>query len=104
MAFDPTHDESFVSLEPFDEAPSPANAVEELVRHVVAAHLEVDACDVRAAHELERDLGITRLGLVLIALDLEDLERVNLPFERLADVRTVADLARVVARAPTAVH
>jgi acyl carrier protein len=104
MAFDRTSDASFRSLEPDDRLATSGDALEELVCHVVAAHLEVDACDVRPGHVLEHDLGISRLGLVLIALDLEDLERVSMPFEALSEVRTVSDLARLLKCAPTAVH
>jgi acyl carrier protein len=94
MAFD-LSDSELSSFDAFDQAPG-HQGHEDLVRHVIAAHLEIDAADVRPSLQLERDLGITRLGLVLIGLDLEDLERASLPFERLADVRTVADLGRLL--------
>ncbi len=97
MAFD-LSDANLTAFDTFDETPRHLG-LEDLVRHVVAAHLELDAADVRPALQFERDLGISRLGLVLIGLDLEDHERVSLPFERLAEVRTVADLARLLGEA-----
>lgn len=97
MAFD-LSDSELSAFDAFDAGPG-VGGHEDLVRHVIAAHLEIDAADVRPSLQLERDLGITRLGLVLIGLDLEDLERASLPFERLADVRTVADLGRLLGEA-----
>ena len=74
-------------------------SAEELVRHVVAVHLECSTSEVRARDDLTRDLGITRLRLMLIGLDLEDVLDVALPFEVLERVRTVADLVRCVSAA-----
>jgi acyl carrier protein len=82
-----------------DDRPQRHPPIEELVRHVVAAHLECSTSEVRPRDDLEKDLGITRLGVVLIGLDLEDVLDVALPFETMDPVRTVADLARVVAEA-----
>jgi acyl carrier protein len=71
-----------------------ATAAEQVCRSVVAAHLELGVEAVQPWQHLEKELGITRLGLVLIGLDLEDLEHVTLPFELLGEVETVAQLGR----------
>lgn len=68
----------------------------DIVREAVALHLEVGVSSIRAEQNLRRDLGLTPLALVLIALDLEDIETLSIPFEPLNDVDTVADLARLV--------
>jgi acyl carrier protein len=73
---------------------SSAPAAEQVCRSMIAAHLEVSLEAVQPWQSLEKDLGITRLGLVLIGLDLEDLEHVTLPFELLGEVETVAQLGR----------
>lgn len=70
--------------------------LEQMLNDVLAAHLEISASSIKPDLELLADLGIYPLGLVLIALDIEDIEGVELPIERLEDVKTVADLARVV--------
>jgi len=74
-------------------------AIEELVRHIVAAHLECNTSEVRAGDHLKRDLGITRLGLVLVCLDIEDILDVALSLESLERVHTLADLSRAAADA-----
>jgi acyl carrier protein len=86
-------------LAPHLDRPLRHRSSEEVVRLALAAHLECDLSEIRAAHHLERDLGITRLGLVLVALDLEDLEHVSLSFDELAAVHTVADLSRFLGEA-----
>ncbi len=70
----------------------------DIVREAVALHLEVDVHGIHAEQNLRRDLGLTALALVLIALDLEDIERLSIPFEPLNDVDTVADLAQLVSQ------
>jgi acyl carrier protein len=72
---------------------------EALVRAVLAEHLETDVSSIHADHHLADDLGLTPLAVVLVALDLEDVENVVLPFEQLTQVKTVSDLARFVAHA-----
>jgi acyl carrier protein len=69
-------------------------SAEEIAREVIAAHLEVEPSSIKPHQHLERDLGITMLGLVLIGLDLEDVEHVSLAFEDFSGVQTVEDLSR----------
>ncbi|MBX7115084.1 MAG: acyl carrier protein [Myxococcaceae bacterium] len=71
----------------------------DIVREAVAVHLEVDVHSIHGEQNLRRDLGLTALALVMIALDLEDLELLSIPFEPLNNVDTVADLAKLVSRA-----
>jgi acyl carrier protein len=68
-------------------------SIEFAVVHAVAAHADVDTKEVRLSQNLERDLHMQPLDLVVIALALEDEEDFAFPFERLADVHTVRDLA-----------
>jgi acyl carrier protein len=70
--------------------------LEQMVRSVVAAHLEVPATDISTTQNFFDDLGIPPLGVVLIALDIEDLEGISLPFERLMQTKTVSDLCELV--------
>ena len=76
-------------------------ASDELVRVVLAAHLERPETDITPDKYLEGDFGITSLGLVLIGLDIEDVQGVTLPFEGLALVKTVGQLTNFVAEAST---
>lgn len=69
-----------------------AASIGETVREVVAAHLELPPSAIRTEQRLEEDLGITSLGLVLMALDLEDVLDVRLPYDRLGEVKTVGAL------------
>jgi acyl carrier protein len=69
-------------------------SLQTMVLDVLAAHLEVPVSSLSPAQNLQKDLGIPPLGLVLIALDIEDIENVQLPFERLGDVKTIEDLSR----------
>lgn len=59
--------------------------------------------DIHAWQHLERDLDLTPLELVLIALELGETEHVEIPVEELATEGTVGDLAsslrRVLGRA-----
>ena len=67
-------------------------SIGETVREVVAAHLELPPSAIRTEQRLDEDLGISSLGLVLMALDLEDVLDVRLPYDRLGEVRTVGAL------------
>lgn len=69
------------------------HSIETAVVHAIAAHAEISVHHVRLNQHLERDLHMQPLDLVVIALALEDDEHFAFPFERLADVHTVRDLA-----------
>jgi acyl carrier protein len=75
---------------------------EELVRLILAEHLEVEVNAIQPNLNLETDLGLTPLAVVIVALDLEDLESMYMPFDRLFLVKTVADLAALLASARVA--
>jgi acyl carrier protein len=66
-----------------------------LVRTAVARYLAIDCDAVDASHSLESDLGLAPLAVVLVALRLEQDERLAFPIARLEGVRTVAELAAV---------
>ena len=59
--------------------------LERSVLEAVAAQAEMAIHDVCLHHELERDLHLQPLDLVVIALRIEDRERLAFPFERLAE-------------------
>lgn len=84
---------------PFDSRTHASVSAADVVRMMIAAHLEVDLAAVELHHELHRDLGLTPLGVVLIGLDLEDLEQVTLPFELLSAIDTVEQLGRFLSEA-----
>ncbi len=70
--------------------------LDEVVRGVIARHLDVDVSEVDPLGDLHADLHLDPLDLVLIALRLEDMEQREFPIHRLEYVETVADLADVV--------
>jgi acyl carrier protein len=74
-------------------------SINAIVREALAHHLDRDASTIHPSQRLEEDLDLTPLELVLIALDMEELEDVALPFEQLATLRTVGDLFSFFARA-----
>ncbi len=78
----------------------PVDPCYEIVRRVLAEHLDVDASQVHLEQHLETDLGMTALGLVLVALDLEEVECVSLPFDELKRIKTVGQLCELVRGAP----
>lgn len=69
----------------------------DLVSQLLARRLDRAAPEIRPHHRLVADLGVGRLTLAIVALELEDLTGAWLPFPRVAQAETVADLARLVA-------
>jgi acyl carrier protein len=67
-----------------------------MVRHLLARRLGTAPERILGAHDLAHDLGIDPLDLVLVALDLEEVERDEFPIAKLETVRTVDDLSRLV--------
>lgn len=63
-----------------------------MVHEVLAAHLEVPVAGIADHHELERDLGMSRLNLRLMLLDIEDIEGLDLSSQRSDGLKTVGDL------------
>jgi acyl carrier protein len=76
-----------------------------VVRDVLARHARqgrrtgMDTHDIRAYHDLKRDLGLTPLELVVLMLEVEERVETELPVEELAQVETVGDLFLFVVRA-----
>jgi acyl carrier protein len=70
-----------------------------LIRGVLAHRAGRHPDDVRAWHNLERDLDLTPLELVLVTLEVEEAVDVELPAEELATLETVGDLFVFVTRA-----
>lgn len=66
--------------------------VNEVVRGLLAHHLNRHPASILASQRLGRDLDVTPLELVLIALDLEDIAGVAVPIEQLGQVDTVGEL------------
>jgi hypothetical protein len=63
-----------------------------LVRVALARRLDCDVSRIHPWQDLEVDLDLTPLELILVALDIEEIEGVDLPVEALGSVRTVGDL------------
>ncbi len=82
-------------------APAAANGdVEERLRQLVAAHLDVDPVRLRPEVRLGEDLCVDSLSAVELTMVIEDEFDISLPDEDVADVRTYGDvLALVAARA-----
>jgi len=75
--------------------PSPSLGSEKSLRHTTSALLARRAgravADLRSWHHLERDLDITPLDLVLIAVELEEIEDLELQVDGLELAVTVGD-------------
>jgi acyl carrier protein len=69
-----------------------------IVCAVLAHHLERDAATMSRSLRLLDDLDMTPLELVLVALEIEEIEHVRLPFDELAGAVTVGDLMDFFAR------
>ena len=67
------------------------------IRRIAADELEWKD-SVEPAHDLLRDLQLDSLGLTVLAVGLENRFRIRLSEEDAQDVRTVGDLARLVAQ------
>jgi acyl carrier protein len=68
------------------------------IRRVFASELGIER-EIREEHDLMRDLQLDSVGLVTLVVALEDRFRVRLPEEAASEVRTVRELAELVARA-----
>lgn len=68
----------------------------EVVRHLVARRLDRPDDAIVRTHRLQGDLGLSLLSLAVIALEVEDVTGVLLPFEPLSRAQTVEDLARLL--------
>jgi len=70
-----------------------------VVRGLLARHLDRDPSTLHAWHSIERDLDLTPLELVLVAVEIEALEDVELDVEGLSTVERVSDLYAFFRRA-----
>ncbi len=62
------------------------------VCRALALHLNRPPSSIHAFHRLEEDLDVTPLEIVLVALDIEELEEIEIPMEDLEGMKTVGDL------------
>ena len=69
----------------------------ETIRLLARNELELE-CPVQPEDDLLADLGLDSLGLTVLAVGLENRFRVKLSQEDAVGVRTVGDLAKLVAR------
>lgn len=69
----------------------------ETIRAIARAELELER-PVYPSDDLLADLGLDSLGLTVLAVGLENRYRVKLSQEDALGIRTVADLAALVAR------
>ncbi|MFP2910132.1 acyl carrier protein [Pyxidicoccus sp. 3LFB2] len=67
------------------------------IRRIATDELEWKGA-VEPAHDLLRDMQLDSLGLTVLAVGLENRFRIRLSEEDAQDVRTVADLAKLVAQ------
>jgi acyl carrier protein len=63
------------------------------VRRSVARQLDLAPQAILPSHSLRADLGLGRIELTLLAMQLEDQFQVDLPFFVMEDIRTVAELS-----------
>jgi acyl carrier protein len=72
------------------------DSLNRLVCEVVARHLQLEPRAIDAQKTVQEDLELDPLDLVLIALRIEELERIEFPIARLEYVRTVGDIVKIV--------
>jgi acyl carrier protein len=71
-----------------------------VVRQLLARRIDCDSSSaIPLSLHLERDLHLSPLELVLVALDIEAATEISLPVEELADVQTVGQFLSFVSRA-----
>ncbi len=76
--------------------------VEQRLKTLVAAHLDVDPARLRPETRLGEDLCVDSLAAIELTMVIEDEFDISLPEEDVADVRTYGDvLTLVAARAGT---
>jgi hypothetical protein len=68
------------------------------VLHVLAHHVGRPVSTIHPSQDLERDLEMTPLEVVLVALEIEGIEDVDIDITGLETVRTVRDLSTFFAR------
>lgn len=68
----------------------------QVVQHLISRRLDRPQQDIVARQRLGQDLGLGLLKLGVLALELEDVTGVLLPFEALTSAVTVEDLARLL--------
>lgn len=68
----------------------------QVVRHLVARRTERPLDGITPHSRLHLDLGIGLLGLAVLALEIEDVTGVLLPFDALTKAASVEDLARLL--------
>jgi hypothetical protein len=73
--------------------------IDTVVRGVLAHHVRRNASAICPWHQLDRDLDVTPLELALVALEIEDIQAIQLPMEGLASVETVGELFAFVSSA-----
>jgi acyl carrier protein len=72
------------------------DSLEDMVRDVVARHLDVEASTLTLEDDVEKDLGLDPLDLVLIALRIEENVSIEFPIARLESVHRLDDLIDIV--------
>jgi acyl carrier protein len=75
----------------------PTTEVDDRIKQVLAAHLDVDAARLCPETRLGEDLCVDSLTAVELMMVLEDEFDIALPEERVGDLRTYGDLVTVVA-------
>jgi hypothetical protein len=71
----------------------------QLVRTMLACHLDRAVCAIQPWQRLDRDLDLTPLELVLLALEFEEIQQVRVSMDGLVGASTVGDLFALFARA-----
>lgn len=68
----------------------------QVVQHLISRRLDRSQHDIVPRQRLGQDLGLGLLKLGVLALELEDVTGVLLPFDALTSAVTVEDLARLL--------
>lgn len=97
----PTFSPDVPGSSPAGAGPESFDAVVEVIRNIMRRELGF-AGEVEAGHAMVRDLGLDSLGLLTLAVGLENRFRLRLDDVDAAGVETVGDLAALVVRRSSA--
>lgn len=74
-------------------------SIHSIARNVLARHLRRDIRTIRMWHSLDRDLHLTPLELVIVALEVEEAGHVDVSLDELARIETVGDFFMCLSKA-----
>ncbi len=74
-------------------------SIHSVAHNVLARHVRHDIRSIRMWHSLDRDLHLTPLDLVIVALEVEEAGHVDVSLDDLARIETVGDFFMCLSKA-----